>query len=183
MNLSIIVPAHNEEDNIAQVISKIEEAVKTPHELIVVNDHSQDSTPDIVRKLSAKYPNLRLVENTQDKGFANAIKTGFSNIKTEIAIPVMGDLCDDLTTIETMFDTINLGYDVVCGSRYTTKGKRLGGSQLKGFLSGTAGRSLYHILGIPTHDIANAFKNVPQESPGRDGDQFSRLRDLHGNTA
>jgi len=158
MNLSIIVPAHNEEDNIAQVISKIEEAVKTPHELIIVNDHSKDSTADIVNKLSAKYPNLKLVDNTQDKGFANAIKTGFANVKTEIAIPVMGDLCDDLTTIETMFDTINLGYDVVCGSRYTTKGKRLGGSRLKGFLSSAAGKSLYHLLGIPTHDIANAFK-------------------------
>lgn len=158
MNLSIIVPAHNEEDNIAQVINKIEETVKTPHELIVVNDHSHDKTPEIVRKLSAQYPNLRLIENTLDKGFANAIKAGFKNVKTEIAIPVMGDLCDDLTTIESMFDTINQGYDVVCGSRYTTKGKRLGGSQLKGFLSSTAGRSLHHILGIPTHDIANAFK-------------------------
>lgn len=158
MNLSIIVPAYNEEDNIAQVISKIEEEVITPHELIVVNDHSTDSTPNIVRGLSSKYPNLKIVENTLEKGFASAIKTGFANVKTKIAIPVMGDLCDDLATIEQMFDTINQGYDVVCGSRYISKGKRLGGSQLKGFLSAAAGKSLYHILGIPTHDIANAFK-------------------------
>jgi len=57
-----------------------------------------------------------------------------------------------------MFDRITEGYDVVCGSRYIKGGARLGGSKIKGFFSCFVGWSLRFLLGIPTHDIANAFK-------------------------
>lgn len=163
MDLSIIVPAHNEEDNIAQVIKKIEEIVTVSHELIIVNDHSTDKTAIIVSGLMSQYRNLRLIENPLDGGFANAIKTGLINIKTGLVVQVMADLCDDLDAINKMYGKINQGYDIVCGSRYIKGGARLGGSRLKGFFSLFAGWSLYHLLGIPTHDIANAFKMYRKE--------------------
>ncbi len=158
MDLSIIVPAHNEEGNIAQVITKIEATVTVSHELIIVNDHSTDKTAIIVSELMRDYSNLRLIENPLDGSFANAIKTGLTNIKTELVVQVMADLCDDLNTINKMYEKIIAGYDVVCGARYIKGGARVGGSCLKGFLSTFAGWSLYYLLGIPTHDIANAFK-------------------------
>jgi len=158
MRLAIIVPAHNEEDNIVDLIEKIEGSLGLEYELIVVNDHSSDATARLARDLSVKYPNVRLVENLNDAGFANAIKTGFADNKADAAVPVMADLCDDLKTIEEMFRKVNEGYDVVCGSRYIKGAARLGGSGLKGFFSFFAGWSLHYLLGIPTHDIANAFK-------------------------
>jgi glycosyltransferase involved in cell wall biosynthesis len=158
MKLSIIIPVHNEQDNITDMINKIESSLDIPHELVVVNDHSQDATPELVARLSKQYNNIRMVENKLDKGFANALKTGFNSIKTDIAIPVMGDLCDDLSTIIKMFDKINEGYDIVCGARYVKGGSRIGGSRIKGFFSCFAGKSLHYLLGLPTHDIANAFK-------------------------
>ena len=158
MDLSIIVPAHNEEGNIAQVIQKIEETVIVSHELIIINDHSTDKTGTIVSGLMQDYPNLRLIDNPLEGSFANAIKTGLANIKTGVVVQVMADLCDDLNTINKMYEKIGQGYDVVCGSRYIKGGARLGGSRLKGFLSTFAGWSLHYLLGIPTHDIANAFK-------------------------
>ncbi|TAM36243.1 glycosyltransferase [bacterium] len=158
MNLSIIIPAHNEEENITGVINRIESLLDLEYELVVVNDHSTDKTAAVVRELSARFPNLRLVDNPGPKGFANAVKCGFAGSKGELVIPVMGDLCDDLATIPIMAGKIEEGYDVVCGSRYIKGGSRLGGSRLKGSLSAFAGWSLYYLLGIPTHDIANAFK-------------------------
>lgn len=158
MRLSIIVPAHNEQDNIGDVIKKIEDSVNIKHELIIVNDHSCDDTANLVKGLLEKYPNISLVENVFDKGFANAVKTGFVNVKAELAVPVMGDLCDDLATIEKMCAKIDEGYDVVCGARYIKGGFRSGGSKFKGFLSRWAGVSLRWLLGIPTCDITNAFK-------------------------
>jgi len=158
MKLSIIVPVHNEQDNITDVIEKIEAGVSIPHELVVVDDHSTDKTHELVSIIEKKYHNLRLVNNTLKGGFANAIRTGFTEAKGDVVVPVMGDLCDDLGTISVMFDKLNDGYDVVCGSRYMKGGRRLGGSKFKGFLSGLAGRSLHFCLGIPTGDIANAFK-------------------------
>jgi len=158
MKLSVIVPSYNEEENIADVITRIEECLDFEHELIIVNDHSVDNTAVIVNKLCFKYPNLKLVDNKLDKGFANALRSGFLNATSEVVIPVMGDLCDDLTTIKPMLIKIESGFDVVCGCRYIKGGGRLGGSKLKGALSCLGGWSLYYLLGIPTHDIANAFK-------------------------
>ncbi len=158
MKLSIIIPAHNEQDNITDVINKIEDVLDMPHELVVVNDHSIDTTAQLVARLTRQYNNIRLVENKLPRGFANALKTGFSNVATDIVVPVMADLCDDLSTIKKMLQKINDGYDVICGSRYINGGGRYGGSKLKGFFSSFVGRSLCFLLGLPTHDIANAFK-------------------------
>jgi len=158
MKLSIIVPAHNEQENIAEVIKKIEKSLNIEYELIVVNDNSTDGTVEIVERLSRQYDNIRLVHNKLENGFANALKTGFSNANTDIVIPIMADLCDDITTIPMMLVKIKDGYDVVCGCRYAKGGVRLGGSKLKGFLSGLGGLSIHYLLGIPTHDVANAFK-------------------------
>lgn len=158
MRISVVVPAHNEEDNITDLIDKIEASLDIPHELIVVDDHSGDATKMLIKEASFRYKNVRLVENKLRAGFANALMAGFSSVATGIVVPVMGDLCDDLSTIKPMLEKIDEGYDVVCGSRYIKGGARLGGSRLKAFLSASAGRSLYHLLGIPTHDIANAFK-------------------------
>ena len=158
MRLSIIIPAHNEEDNIADVIRRVEESLDIPYELIVVNDHSIDKTRNIVEALSRHNGNIKLVENELDKGFANAIKTGFNNAQGDAVVPIMADLCDDLETVKKMFDKINQGYDVVCGSRYMRGGLRIGGSKAKGLFSSFVGHSLHYLFGLPTHDIANAFK-------------------------
>lgn len=160
MKLSIVIPAHNEEDNIIEVINRIEQSLDLDiaHELVVVNDHSTDKTKELVMKLSEQYKNIKLVENKLKKGFANALKTGFNNVETEIVVPIMADLCDDLSTVKKMLDKINEGYDIICGSRYIKGGARFGGSKIKGFFSFFVGRSLHYLLGLPTNDIANAFK-------------------------
>jgi len=156
--LSIVIPAYNEEENIAAIIDKIENSVGINHELVVVNDYSKDRTAQIVMSLAGKYPNLRLLDNAGDKGFAGAVKFGLNSINGDRVVLVMGDLCDDLNTIKDMNKKMDEGFDIVCGSRYIKGGRRLGGSKLKGTLSAFAGWSLHYLLGIPTHDIANAFK-------------------------
>lgn len=139
MKISIIVPAHNEEDNIENVINRIEQNLDIPHQLVIVNDHSSDATGEIISKLARQYNNIKVVENRLEKGFANALRTGFDNANEEVLVPIMGDLCDDLSTIKKMFEKINEGYDIVCGSRYVKGGVRLGGSKIKAFLSCFAG--------------------------------------------
>lgn len=163
MKLSVVVPAHNEADNIVDLIEKIEASLALDHELVIVDDHSVDATPALVKGLAAKFPHLRLVQNSAEKGFANAVKAGFAASRGTVVVPVMGDLCDDLSCLAAMYAKIDEGYDVVCGSRYMAGGRRIGGSRLKAFLSSVAGRSLYYLLGIPTHDLPNAFKMYRRE--------------------
>jgi len=163
MKLSIVVPAHNEEENIGQVIEQIENKIKLPVDLIVVNDHSLDGTAGIVLGLAKKYSNISLVENNLPAGFANALKTGLGSVRTEVVVPVMGDLCDDLETVPLMFDKIKEGFDVVCGARYIKGGGRISGSKVKGFFSFFVGRTMSMFTGIPTRDVANAFKMYRRE--------------------
>lgn len=158
MRLSIIVPVYNEEDNIREVIEKIEGSVDIPHELVVVNDHSSDRTAEILGELSQQYKNINLVQNKRERGFANALRTGFQHASTDLFVPVMGDLCDDLATIKKMLSKADEGYDIICGCRYIRGGLRLGGSRVKGFFSSFVGWTLHYLLWIPTHDVANAFK-------------------------
>ena len=163
MKLSIAIPAHNEEENIAQVIEQVEDRIKFLFDLVVVNDHSTDKTAEIVAGLTKKFTNIILVENKLEPGFANAVRTGLTSAKTDVVVPVMGDLCDDLETIPVMFEKIIEGFDVVCGSRYIKSGRRIGGSKVKGFFSFFVGRTMSIFTGIPTRDVANAFKMYRKE--------------------
>jgi len=163
MKLTVVVPAHNEEENIGQVIEQVEDRIKFPFDLIVVNDHSVDRTAEIVAGLVNKFNNIILVENKFAPGFANAVKAGLASVKTEIVVLVMGDLCDDLETIPLMFEKIKAGYDVVCGARYIKGGSRIGGSKIKGFFSFFVGKTMSLFTGIPARDVANAFKMYRKE--------------------
>ncbi len=163
MKLSIIIPAYNEEENIGQVIEQVEERIKFPFDLIVINDHSADRTAEIVTGLANKFNNIILIENKLAPGFANVVKTGLASVKTEVVVLVMGDLCDDLGTLPLMFEKIKEGFDVVCGSRYIKGGARIGGSKVKGFFSFFVGKTMSMFTGITTRDVANAFKMYRKE--------------------
>lgn len=158
MNFSIVIPAHNEEATLEEVIKSIEHNVNSEHEIVVVDDHSTDQTADIVGKLTSEYKNINLVRNNDKPGFANALKTGFNNAKTDMVIPIMADLCDDPNTINKMYEKALRGFDIVCGSRYMEDGKKIGGPRIKTFFSCFVGISLNFLIGIPTQDIANSFK-------------------------
>ena len=62
--VSAIVPARNEEAVIAACVESLA-AQKEIEEVLVVNDQSSDCTAEIVRTLSSKYPNVRLIEATE----------------------------------------------------------------------------------------------------------------------
>ncbi len=158
MKLAIVIPAHNEEEIIAQTIKGIEDKLKLDYEIIVVNDHSTDKTASVVNELFSRYSNVRLVDNDTGRGFAAALKKGFSAATADFVVPVMADLCDDPLTIQDMYKKALEGFDVVCGSRYTYGGGKHGGPAMQSFFSRFVGKSLQYFIGIPTCDVSNSFK-------------------------
>ena len=173
--LHIVIPALNEEEIIEQTLARIEGEVALPHEVIVVNDHSTDSTEEIVRRFGEQHSNVRVVNNEGPRGFSNALKVGYAAAGDGAIVTMMADLCDDPQTLEPMYEKIVEGYDVVCGSRYMPGGgKQQEDSEVKGALSRFVGLSLRRLVGVPTHDATNAFKmyrseiikNIPIEEAG-----------------
>lgn len=172
--LTIILPVYNEGENAFFVISSIEKKVKTPHEILVVYDFDEDNTVPVVKEFTKKYKHIKLVKNNLGRGLLNAIKTGFARAHGKVIVVMPADRADTPVTINKMYNKIQSGADVVCATRYTKGGKKIGGEFIKTFISRMAGLSTPILLGIPTTDLSNGFKmyrreivdNIPIESDG-----------------
>ena len=159
-SLQIAIPVYNEAGNIAHTLEQLEAMVTVPHRILIIYDFAEDDTVPVVKEFirEQKAENIFLVKNKYGRGVLNAIRTGFDSIEDGAILVVMADSSDDISIVDAMFEKINQGYDVVCGSRYMRGGNQIGGPQFKKFLSRTAGISLHLITGIPTHDATNSFK-------------------------
>jgi len=90
-NVSIIVPAHNEEKTIEKSIkSVLYAAYPAEKEVIIVNDGSKDRTEEIVRGLSAKDARIKIY-NTEHAGKSRAINLGVENASNEIIVTLDAD--------------------------------------------------------------------------------------------
>jgi glycosyltransferase involved in cell wall biosynthesis len=158
ISISVVIPAHNEAVRIGQTLCGLLTHVATPQEIIVVLDHCTDATEQIVAAVRKAAPNITVLQNTKDKGFANTLTTGFLAAKGEAIIPVMADGCDDPKTVDLLWKTLEKGADVAVASRYMRGGKKRGGPMLQNILSRCVSYSLHLITGIPTWDAANSYK-------------------------
>jgi len=150
LTLSIIVPVRREEETIVDTLESIKTYVHTKHEVIVVDDSitssdktkDADMTEDIVKRYQKNHKNIKILKNQPNDahGFSLAVWRGIQAVHRGITVFVMADGCDDLNTIDRMFEKILSGYDIVCGSRYMKGGKKIGGPKLQGFFSRIYGR-------------------------------------------
>lgn len=94
MMISVVIPAHDEAENIESLIREIDAACAAlpSKEVIVVDDGSQDGTGDIVQGLRAGFPWLRLVRHDRAGGQSAAVHSGVLAAKGEIICTLDGDL-------------------------------------------------------------------------------------------
>ena len=73
MKIYIVIPAHNEEDNIAKTIQSLVNQQLKPKRLIVVNDNSSDQTSKIVNRFRKQHPWIELYhKKSSDEHFPGA---------------------------------------------------------------------------------------------------------------
>ena len=158
MKLTIIIPARNEKEVIVKTLDSLNGNVKTQHSILVIDD-SNDGTTSVVKEYMKIHKNVNLISGDRKrKSFARALKIGFEKTKTEAAVVVMADLCDDPTTIDKMCQKFSEGYDIVCGSRYMKGGEKIGGRMIQNFFSFLVCKTIHLFTKIPTKDVSNAFK-------------------------
>ena len=124
--LSIVIPAYNEEKNIAKCLHELQITLRDkyciPYEVIVVNDNSQDGTEEVVRAEMANDPSVRLVLRTPPGGFGRAIRSGLETVTGDVV-----DLSDSPEDVVAYYRKIQEGYDCVHGSCFI-KGSVVRGS-------------------------------------------------------
>jgi glycosyltransferase involved in cell wall biosynthesis len=80
-SISMVLPAFNEEANIARAVERADAALLSTgldYELIVVNDGSRDRTGAILPRLAQVYPRLLIVEHSPNRGYGGALRAGFA---------------------------------------------------------------------------------------------------------
>lgn len=122
MGISVVIPAYNEEANIASCLAKVYSVLKNLHQLeyevIVVNDGSKDKTGEIAKKETKKYPNFHVVENQPNRGYGGALKRGFSEARKDFIVFVPGDNQFDFSEITFLLDKqVQTQADIVSGIR------------------------------------------------------------------
>lgn len=167
-DISIVIPAHNEEENLHDLLSELlpvlERHVETrDYELVIVNDNSTDSTGSLIDDISRTNPRIKAVHRNTSPGFGNAVKEGLRNATGDIVIPVMGDLSDDPQDIPKLVRKIHEGYDIAYGSRFIEGGATEGYPPAKMAANRLFNNVVRLLFGIRHKDVTNAFKAYKKE--------------------
>jgi SAM-dependent methyltransferase len=118
--VSVVIPCHNEEMNMEPLISQLKSFYgEYIHEIIPVDDNSQDNTAEVIRQLANDDPLIRPVFRTPPNGVGRAIADGYRVATGRYVLSMDCDFQHLLPEIRDLFDAAALGYDVVVGSRFS----------------------------------------------------------------
>jgi len=118
-SVSAVLPAYNEEALIAATATTMAEVLSglvEDYEVVVVNDGSRDRTREIVEELSQTNPRIRCVSHPVNRGYGDALKTGFSSATKELIFMTDGDKQFDVTEVS-RFLPMNERAEMVIGYR------------------------------------------------------------------
>lgn len=127
--LSIVLPAYNEEQNIAntaRVLSEMLEEKKIPYELIFISDGSRDATFSEIQKASAENPRVRGAEFSRNFGKEPAIFAGLRMASGDAVVVMDCDLQHPPETVPEMWELWKAGAQVVEGVKQDRGKEKLG---------------------------------------------------------
>ena len=124
MNISVVIPIYNEEENVTLLydeLSSVMQALDCDYEILFVDDGSNDSTLSILKSIQAGDSSVVVVQFRKNFGQTAAMSAGFDYARGDVIITMDGDLQNDPHDIPRLIDKINEGFDVVTGWRYDRK--------------------------------------------------------------
>jgi glycosyltransferase involved in cell wall biosynthesis len=156
LDLSIVVPVLDEEDNVAPLYERLSKALRAlgrSYEIIVVDDGSRDDTYERLAQLADGDNALKLIKLRRNFGQTAAMSAGFDHAVGDIVIPMDGDLQNDPADIATLLEKLDEGYDVVSGWR-----KDRQDSAVRRLPSRMANWLIGRVTGVRLHDYGCTLK-------------------------
>ncbi len=120
MNLSVVIPIHNEEPSILPLYDRLTavlETVRKPYEIIFVDDASTDRSFDLLANLVETDPRLKVIRLRRNFGQTAALAAGFDEAQGSVIISLDGDLQHAPEDIPALLEKIEEGYDIASGWR------------------------------------------------------------------
>lgn len=159
--LSIVIPAHNEDGCISSTVEHLHLELRlhdVPHEIVVVDDGSTDSTWQKLQELAAHIAELAPVQNEGQHGFGRAVTKGLDSMRGDAVVIMMADESDDCRDVVRYWQTLNEGWDAVFGSRFVKGGGVIDYPWLKLRMNRVANMIVRVMFGTKLNDTTNAFK-------------------------
>lgn len=132
-------------------------------ELIVVDDHSSDRTPRLVREMAERDPRVRLVRLARWYGQSTAMQAGFDHARGDVVITMDGDLQNDPADIPLLVSELEKGFDLVTGYRQNRQDRMLS----RKVPSWIANRIIARVTGVRVRDNGCSLKAYRKELLGR----------------
>lgn len=129
--LSVIIPVFNEAENLPTLHGRLTRALVNlgmEYEIVLVDDGSQDQSPDILRRMEAEDQRIVIVEFARNFGHQVAISAGLEQSRGRVVCIMDADLQDPPEVLHTFLAKWREGWEVVYAIRTERKewwGKRL----------------------------------------------------------
>lgn len=156
IEISVVVPVYNEEDNVVSLWNEIRDALAPwgdRVEAIFVDDGSRDRSIERLRPIAESDPRVVLVRLARNYGQTAAMAAGFERARGRLIVPLDGDRQNDPAEIPHMVRLISESVDVVCGWR-----KNRHDAWLRSFVSRQANRLIGRVTGVELHDYGCTLK-------------------------
>ena len=153
--ISLVLPAYNEEANVTEAIRRarsVAHRLCSAYEIVVVDDGSTDGTAACVEAMTEGHSDLVLLRHPRNRGYGEALRTGFRAARHELVFFTDSDNQFDLDELELFLPWIDR-CDVVCGYRINRRdrwSRRVIGKSWNYLV-----RALFY---VPVRDIDCAFK-------------------------
>ena len=162
MDISLVIPIYNEEENIPLLYAEIKEVLDDTsyqYEMIFIDDGSSDTSVKVLEQLSNEDEKVLIVELRRNFGQTAAMSAGFDHASGDIIISMDGDLQNDPHDIPDMVAKINNGYDIVTGWRHDRKDPFIS----RKLPSMMANKLISWITGVSLHDYGCTLKAFRRE--------------------
>jgi len=159
---SIVVPFHNEEENVTALYDRLKavmEQVDESFELVLVDDGSSDSTYKQLEEIAAVDSRVLVIKLRRNFGQTSALAAGFDHAQGEFILAMDGDLQHDPDEIPNFLEKLEEGYDVVSGWRK----ERIDNFVMRRIPSRCANWLMAKLSGVDIHDFGTTFKAYRRE--------------------
>lgn len=117
--LSVVVPVRNEADNIHPLVKEIAAALDgvVDYEILYVDDGSSDTTPQRLREMQTRFPQLRVLHHAESCGQSTAVRSGVKAARGDWVATLDGDGQNDPADIPRLIAALEPDIDLVGGNR------------------------------------------------------------------
>jgi glycosyltransferase involved in cell wall biosynthesis len=156
--VSVIAPVYDEAELVGEFISRSREAfaalaARYRFELILVNDGSRDASLSVMKSWLEREPRLRIIDLARNYGQTAALQAGLDAASGDLLVTLDADLQHFPEEIPRFLDTLEQGYDMVCGWRH----ERAEGI-VRRWPSVAANWLIRRISGLRLHDFGTTYR-------------------------